>query len=123
MKDWVRQGLGWGLCMFIFMNIIFPLIDGDFGVLDIVIGIPLWTVAGLIFGYAVFGWGNSKTQIKMKKWVRSGLVWGGILYIITMIIFPLFGRESLTLSKIILGIPLWIIVGLTIGYLFKRKKV
>lgn len=58
----------------------------------------------------------------MKKWIRSGLVWAGILYIITMIIFPLIDHESLTISKILLGIPLWIAVGLIIGYLLKRKK-
>lgn len=67
MKLWVKQGLGWGLSMFIFMNIIFPLIDGDFGVLDIIIGIPLWTVAGLIFGYTVFGWGQQQNTNKNEK--------------------------------------------------------
>ncbi|WP_159801218.1 hypothetical protein [Flavobacterium sp. MK4S-17] len=58
----------------------------------------------------------------MRKWVRSGLVWGGILYAITMIIFPLVDGERLSLTKIIAGIPLWIIVGLILGYLFDRKK-
>jgi len=58
----------------------------------------------------------------MKKWVRSGLVWGGILYVITMIIFPLIDHERFDTAKILLGIPLWIIVGLTIGYLFDKRK-
>ncbi|MHA3788070.1 hypothetical protein ACX0HA_07660 [Flavobacterium hauense] len=58
----------------------------------------------------------------MKKWVRSGLVWGGVLYILTMVIFPLFDHERFTLSKILLGIPLWIVVGLIIGYLLKGRK-
>jgi hypothetical protein len=58
----------------------------------------------------------------MKKWVRSGLIWGGILYIFTMMIFPLLDGERLSLFKIIVGIPLWIITGLIIGYLFKNKK-
>ncbi len=58
----------------------------------------------------------------MKKWVRSGLVWGGILYIITMIIFPLIDHEQFTVTKILLGIPLWIVVGLIIGYLLKNRK-
>ena len=58
----------------------------------------------------------------MKKWVRSGLVWGGILYIITMILFPLFDHERFTLTKILLGIPLWIITGLILGYLLRKKK-
>jgi uncharacterized membrane protein YGL010W len=58
----------------------------------------------------------------MKKWVRSGLVWGGILYIITMILFPLIDHERFDTVKILLGIPLWIVVGLTIGYLFDKRK-
>jgi len=58
----------------------------------------------------------------MKKWVRSGLVWGGVLYILTMVVFPLFDHERFTLTKILLGIPLWIITGLIIGYLLKGKK-
>jgi hypothetical protein len=58
----------------------------------------------------------------MKKWVRSGLFWGGILYILTMIVFPLIDGERLSIAKILLGIPLWIIVGLVIGYLAKNKK-
>jgi len=57
----------------------------------------------------------------MKKWVRSGLVWGGILYIITMILFPLIDGERLSYAKILWGILLWIIVGLAIGYLFLNK--
>ena len=58
----------------------------------------------------------------MKNWVRSGLVWGGVLYIITMIAFPMLDGERLNTTKIIMGIPLWIVVGLTIGYLLKDRK-
>ncbi|AWH85277.1 hypothetical protein HYN59_09165 [Flavobacterium album] len=58
----------------------------------------------------------------MKKWVRSGLILGGILYVVTMILFPLIDHERFNVTKILLGIPLWIVVGLTIGYLFDNKK-
>ncbi|QEE51431.1 hypothetical protein FUA48_18210 [Flavobacterium alkalisoli] len=58
----------------------------------------------------------------MKKWLRSGLVWGGVLYIIAMIIFPLIDGERLSYHKILLGIPFWIVIGLVIGYLFEKKK-
>ncbi|WP_294821686.1 hypothetical protein [uncultured Flavobacterium sp.] len=58
----------------------------------------------------------------MKKWVRSGLIWGGLLYVITMILFPLIDHEKFDTVKLLLGIPLWIVVGLTIGYLFGNKK-
>lgn len=58
----------------------------------------------------------------MKRWIRSGLVWGGIMYIVAMIIFPLLDGERLSYTKILLGIPFWIIVGLIIGYLFDKRK-
>ncbi|MFP9099138.1 hypothetical protein ACLI09_08795 [Flavobacterium sp. RHBU_24] len=58
----------------------------------------------------------------MKRWVRSGLVWGGILYVISMVIFPLIDHERFDIEKLLMGIPLWVVVGLTIGYLFERKK-
>jgi membrane protein DedA with SNARE-associated domain len=58
----------------------------------------------------------------MKKWVRSGLIWAGILYMITMIVFPLIDHESLDLEKLMLGIPLWAGVGLIIGYLFEKRR-
>jgi len=58
----------------------------------------------------------------MKKWVRSGLVWAGILYVITMVLFPLIDHERFNLEKLLLGIPLWALVGLIIGYLFEKKS-
>lgn len=58
----------------------------------------------------------------MKKWTRSGLVWGGILYVITMVIFPMIDHESFDLEKLLLGLPLWALVGVAIGYLFEKKK-
>ncbi|MXN90128.1 hypothetical protein GR160_02720 [Flavobacterium sp. Sd200] len=58
----------------------------------------------------------------MKKWVRSGLVWAGILYVITMVLFPLADHESFNTEKLLLGIPLWAVTGLILGYLFEKKK-
>jgi membrane protein DedA with SNARE-associated domain len=58
----------------------------------------------------------------MKKWIRSGLIWAGILYMITMIVFPLIDHESFNLEKLMLGIPLWAVVGLIIGYLFEKRR-
>lgn len=57
----------------------------------------------------------------MKKWVRSGLVWAGILYVITMGLFPMIDHERFNLEKLLLGIPIWALVGLIIGYLFEKK--
>ncbi len=49
---WVRQGLYWGLFMYVFMALMFPLIDGEGITLKkALIGIPIWTIGGLGFGY------------------------------------------------------------------------
>ena len=58
----------------------------------------------------------------MKKWIRSGLVWGGILYVITMVMFPMVDHESFDLEKLLLGLPLWALAGVAIGYLFETKQ-
>jgi hypothetical protein len=58
----------------------------------------------------------------MKKWVRSGLVWGGILYVLTMMVFPLFSHEHFNAEKLLMGLPLWAITGLILGYFFEKKS-
>lgn len=58
----------------------------------------------------------------MKKWLRSGLVWGCIGYLLTMIVLPLISHEHFSPVKIILGIPLWIVVGMCVGFVFGNKK-
>lgn len=58
----------------------------------------------------------------MKKWVRSGLVWAGILYVVTMVLFPLADHERFNVEKLLIGIPVWAITGLIIGYLFEKKS-
>lgn len=53
MKKWQKVGLIWGLSMFIFMCFVWPLISGEEITLKkILIGIPIWTIAGLLFGYS-----------------------------------------------------------------------
>jgi hypothetical protein len=52
MKSWVKFGLVWGTFMFLMMNIVFPLIDGNsLTIKSFIIGIPIWLIGGLIFGY------------------------------------------------------------------------
>ena len=51
---WWNVGLKFGLSMFIMMTLIFPLIMGE-GLTQrkILIGIPIWTIGGLGFGYTM----------------------------------------------------------------------
>lgn len=52
MKSWVRFGLIWGVAMFIILNIIFPLVDGDELIFNkLLVFFPVWLIFGVIFGY------------------------------------------------------------------------
>ncbi len=52
--SWLKLGFGWGGFMYVFMTLVNPLIDGDkINLKMILIGIPIWTIAGLGFGYTM----------------------------------------------------------------------
>jgi hypothetical protein len=49
---WWFVGLRFGLFMYIFMTVVFPFIVGEKIIKEnLLIGIPVWTIAGLTFGY------------------------------------------------------------------------
>lgn len=53
-KSWIQTGLSWGLFMFIMMSVIFPFIDGSpINVNTILLGLVVWTIAGLLFGFTL----------------------------------------------------------------------
>lgn len=65
-KGWIKQGLLWGLIMYVFMTLMFPIIDEEGITLKkALIGIPIWTLGGLGFGYAM-KLINSKQQINTE---------------------------------------------------------
>lgn len=52
MKSWIKFGLFWGLFMAVFINVLFPLLDGTAIVPSkVLVSIPFWLIGGLIFGY------------------------------------------------------------------------
>jgi hypothetical protein len=52
--NWVTQGLSWGFFMFLFMDIIFPLFDDEgYKPLKLIVGVIVWTLTGLLFGYTM----------------------------------------------------------------------
>jgi hypothetical protein len=57
----------------------------------------------------------------MKKWVKVGLIWGLIMFIIMVFIFPYFGNDKITIKSILLGSVIWSLGGLVFGY-FMRKN-
>ena len=59
-KAWLKRGLLFGFFMFVIMGLIFPLIYGSKITLpNVLIAIPLWTIAGIAWG-ATMKWWMSK---------------------------------------------------------------
>lgn len=60
-KNWLKSGLYFGVFMFLSMVIIYPLIQGkEITLENIMIGVPLWVVGGLIWGLTMKWWMNKK---------------------------------------------------------------
>ncbi|MGB1042162.1 MAG: hypothetical protein ACPGU6_02115 [Tenacibaculum sp.] len=54
MKKWQKVGLMWAIWMFVIMTFIWPLIKGEEITLQsILIGIPIWIIGGLFFGFSM----------------------------------------------------------------------
>ena len=52
--QWWYVGLRWGLFMYVFSSVLFPLIGGeDITLKGLLTGIPVWILGGLLFGYIV----------------------------------------------------------------------
>lgn len=60
-KNWLKGGLFFALFMFVLMQLVFPLLDGrEITLKSILIGIPIWLIAGLAWGYTMKAWMNKK---------------------------------------------------------------
>lgn len=55
-----------------------------------------------------------------KKWIKTGLSWGLIMFLLISIGLPLLLNEGITLTAILIGAVLWTIGGLGFGYFMKR---
>ncbi|MDD3078811.1 MAG: hypothetical protein PHH37_06875 [Paludibacter sp.] len=60
-------------------------------------------------------------EIKYENgsWLKIGFAWSGIMFILMTIINPLITGEEITLTMILIGIPIWTIAGLGFGYTMK----
>ena len=57
----------------------------------------------------------------MKKWLKVGLSWGLTMYILMVFLFPFFGREEITLKKVLIGVPFWLFGGVVFGLTMKKS--
>ena len=74
-KSWLKMGFFWGLFMYVFMVFILPLIEQEeISQKSMLIGIPIWLIGGLGFGFFMKIWMNRKgkqnkglTKIKFHR--------------------------------------------------------
>lgn len=57
----------------------------------------------------------------MKKWQKVGISWALWMFVIMTFVWPLIDGEEITLKKILIGIPIWLIGGLAFGWTMKKN--
>lgn len=57
---------------------------------------------------------------KHKEIIRIGLPWGIGMFILMNLLFPWYNNEPITLQKVLIAFPLWMLGGLLFGYSMNR---
>ncbi|WP_394907946.1 hypothetical protein [uncultured Mesonia sp.] len=66
-QNWVKTGLTWGAFMFVFMSVLYPYFTGGkITAVSLGLGVVIWTLGGLLFGYFMKAYLNKKPTIKTK---------------------------------------------------------
>ena len=55
-----------------------------------------------------------------KEIIRIGMLWGIGMFIIMTIIFPLMNEQPITIKKVLISLPLWMLGGWLFGYAMNR---
>lgn len=54
-----------------------------------------------------------------KRWIITGLIWGGSMFILMTFIFPYFDDTPINTPRIMIGLIVWTLAGLAFGYTMK----
>ena len=66
-----------------------------------------------------------KEDYQNKGWILQGLVFGVIMYVFMTFLSPFITNDTITLQRVLIGVPIWLIAGLTYGFAMKtlaKKK-
>ena len=58
-------------------------------------------------------------KMTTKNWLKMGLAWGLFMYLTMVFIFPFIMQEEITQKSMLIGIPIWLIGGLSFGFTMK----
>lgn len=56
---------------------------------------------------------------KKTNWLKMGLLWGTFMFIIMILLMPLITGTNYEVRNFLIGIPIWLIAGLTFGLVMK----
>lgn len=59
-------------------------------------------------------------KLSSKSWLRSGFFFGIFMFVSMVLVYPLFKGETITLERVVIGLPLWLVGGLVWGFTMKR---
>lgn len=62
---------------------------------------------------------NAGNRLEGYGWVKMGISWGFLMYIIMTFVFPWLSGDAIVMKKALIAIPIWIIAGLAFGYTMK----
>lgn len=54
-----------------------------------------------------------------KEWIKTGLVWGGFMFVAVTFFFPMIGGMPIIWSRVQTALPIWLLGGLLFGYTMK----
>jgi transcription elongation factor Elf1 len=63
---------------------------------------------------------HTSNAFDKKSWIKTGLSWGGFMFLTMSVGFPYFNNEEITLKTLTIGLIVWTIGGLLFGYSMKR---
>ena len=105
----------------------------------------LLTLLFLVVTYPLWGWfRKSMKQRWLKKqpdrfksitlqesellyskqfWIKAGLIIGLFFYTTMILVYPLFKGEKITLTMVIVGVPIYLLAGLVSGFIMKKLMI
>ena len=108
---------------------IIPCLRNAFSVIILAITYPIW---GWFFKSSKAKWLEKQPKrfenmeveqvtnpFEKKTWIKTGLSWGAVMFVVMTFVFPYFDGQEITRSGIVIGLIFWTIGGLMFGYTMK----
>lgn len=58
----------------------------------------------------------------MNKWVKEGIIWATIMFLLMIVVIPSIEGEKITLRSVVIGFLAWGIGGVIYGFTLSKIK-